>query len=57
MSDLVNTVLLVEVFVTLGDHRLHLVHLDDRVLVGGLEQQLEPLLPGDLLRPARRRAP
>ena len=22
----------------LGDHRLHLVHLDDRVLVGGLEQ-------------------
>lgn len=34
----------------LGDHGLHLVHLDDRILVGGLEQQLKPLLPGDLLR-------
>ena len=33
----------------LRHHRLHLVHLDDRILVGGLEEQLEPLLLGDLL--------
>jgi hypothetical protein len=36
---------------TLGDHRLHLVHLDDRVFVRALEQQLESLLLGDLFRP------
>jgi hypothetical protein len=33
----------------LGHHGLHLVHLDDRVLVRRLEQQLEPLLARDLL--------
>jgi hypothetical protein len=35
---------------TLGDHRLHLVHLDDWVFVRALEQQLEPLLLCDPFR-------
>ncbi len=34
----------------MGDHRLHLVHLDDRILVCALEQQLKPLLFRDLFR-------